>query len=1095
MVAPHSRPAPGRVCSLSTKLLYSALVFAFLAGCKIQLQAPPGTRIVADSGRHECPGGQVCTIDVGNFAFNETFRLETAPGMYADAWAAGPGHLCGNTSTPCRISPGVLEGNATFLDFLATSQLVFPIRGEAPTADARAGETETFAPSFRAQNTVSVLNQENYGAIPLSMALSEIVLGFTRTVVQRGVERMRSPAAAEYSCNGEGSIYSELEDRDESLTASLGDVLHVEFLDCLDPNLDLYLNGSVTVTLYDLAMDGESIKLEGEINYRNGISYFDARSGENADITGAHSFRYAIGNQARNPRGGGTGGMVLGAYAVGSQSTTIGNRFAPEVLSDYSLTKYAQGTGSNEAVVDAAMQIQSTVLGGRTSCASHQLRAYSVGTQICFDRTGAAIRMTVPGREVERMQQPGGSFQATGLYVSRFGEFLRNSLFDGIDSRDYPSTNSGIGFTTLALAANDGVYDAARGRVLFARSSASSGAALVAYDLNSLSAEVALELSDTPSHMVLSHDGQFLHMAFEAAARIVTYDLASLQVRHSYRYHGGGTIKSLVPSPVDSSEYAFSQRWESASDRPYGSVETTVVRNGKALGGTYSSLNSTYSRDNPEEIAYTGDGAALIGRNTSSLPAAVTRMALGSNGIESLQLTRRRLGQQLATVGDKLFDTAGMYSSPNVDKVASFSGWPGQAYSIEDNAIYVLSFNRIRRYQLDNLRLVGQGDLSIRDVTKTVPAGDYLFFLQEDQVLRMTKADVPATSETACAGFTGVDEQGHRVFDCGIEDVVYHATTNRLIAGSGRNGGQLGNSILILNPQTLDVEQAIPTVMEPYKIALSGNGRFVYALDRDAEHVARVDLQSETVDFIPVNPFEAGYYRNRPDALYPSPVEPDTVVLELGNNTSCSFEAFVVLRGGVRLPTEITREEVDQLAGYPSYCDLDMGAFDDDGSFYGYFPIGTYNTTLVPTVISDEGIAIANAVGTDTTERHNFFEYAISDGRLFNDDGRVTDLGRFNWRSTFSNEAINGGGTAYYDVKEMYAEPRARRLHFLGLSRSSNARIYTHDMDSGALLSTIDYGGDTRAPWWERRHVVVTPSDIGLLVNDSQLLKLAPRND
>jgi hypothetical protein len=495
------------------------------------------------------------------------------------------------------------------------------------------------------------------------------------------------------------------------------------------------------------------------------------------------------------------------------------------------------------------------------------------------------------------------------------------------------------------------------------------------------------------------------------------------------------------------------------------------------------------------EIAYTGDGTALLGRNTSSQPAALTRMTLGRDGIENLELTRRRLGQQLTTVGDKLFDTAGMYSSPNADKIASLNGWTGQAYSTQDNAIYVLDFNSIKRYQLDNLRLVGEGRVSFRDVTRTVSAGDYLFFLQEGQVLRMAKSDIPSTSETACAGFTGVDERGHREFDCGIEDIVYHAGTNKLIAASGRNGGQLGKSILVLNPQTLDVEQAIPTILEPYKIALSGNGRMVYALDRDGEHVARVDLQAETVEFIPINPFDSGYNRDRPDALYPSPVEPDTIVLELGNNSSCSFEAFTVLREGVRLPTKITREEVDQLVGYPSYCDLDMGAFDDDGSFYGYFPSGSYNTTLLPTVITSEGITVANAVGTDTTEDYNFFEYAISDGRLFNSDGRVTDLGEFNWTSTFRNEAIEGSQPVYYYVEEMYAEPQARRLHFLGLSRNSNARIYTHDMDSGALLSTIEYGDYTRAPWWERRYIVVTPDAIGLLLEDSQILKLAPRSD
>ena len=1095
-------PARGR--AFSTTLfrpsfagLLATVAVLIVTGCKVELQAPPGTRIYSESGSYECPGGQFCTIDIADTFFDETFRIETAPGMYAEAWAEGPGYLCGGATVPCRIAPGALRGNTAFENYLAISPAVFPIRAEQPNADVQAGQADSFAPEFSASNTVAILQQRNYSALTRSLALTETVLGFTRTLVQRGVEAVRTPVDTDYSCSGEGSIFTRLEDRDSSLTASAGDVLLVELRDCLDRNLNLYLTGHVTVSLFDLAVIAGGIKLEGEIDYRDGISYFDVNTGDNAEITGAHSFRYAIGSFARNPRGGATGGQVLAAYALSSQSTTIGTRFASDTLSDYSLTRYAADFGGYTATIDTALRLDSDARGGRTSGASHQLLGLIAGFHSCFDQNGAAIRMNGATREIDELRRAGGQYNSTGVTADRYTAFLRGSLFSGIEVGDQPdrvTDGNEVSASVLSLAASDAVYDAVGNRVLFANPDSQTGGRVVAFDPSREVAADLIELSDSPSRLALSNDGQYLHIAFEQSGRIATYRLATLQRVHEHFYDSAAVLTSFMASPVTSNEFMISLRWESGGSRPFGSVDVQIVREGQVLPGSYRSLSPGRTFGDPDEVVYLGDGGALLGVNTAGTPNRITLMTLGSGGIQTLETSRRTMGRQIVAVGDAIYSSSGMFTGRGIDKRANLPGGQVWAFDADENAMYVLGTSRISRYRLDHLQLQGEGEISLRNTSKVISAGDYLFALRNEQVLRIEKADITDTSLSVCEGFIGLDAQGYREFDCDVQDIVYHAATDKLIAATGRDAGSLGASILVLDRQTLEIERSIPITMEPVRMAVSGSGQFVYAVSRFSEQIARVDLESNAVSFISVNDFGGGFVtdRVRPDALYSSPTEADTVVLELGDNSSCAFAGFRLLRNGLRLPTGPTRQEVLTLTGNASFCDEDTGGFDDDGSFYGYFQAGTQgNSTLIPTVFSDEGITATGAVSTEGRRGVNSFEIAIGDGRFFDSQGRETMLGDFNWLERFTNEAIE---TPSYYVREILVEPEAQRIHYMGISNSGRASVYTHDLSNGALLSTTEYS-DPRTGWSDGRKLVATPGEIGILTPSDSILKLAPRSD
>ena len=119
-----------------SKLIVITMPLLFTAGCKIQIEVPPGGQVVTESGVYSCSTGEVCSIDVVDLFFDETFSAEPATGYRFDGWLKRDRGLCGGSDDPCRLLTAGFEGNEVLMGFLERPEEVFylvPQFEEIPT--------------------------------------------------------------------------------------------------------------------------------------------------------------------------------------------------------------------------------------------------------------------------------------------------------------------------------------------------------------------------------------------------------------------------------------------------------------------------------------------------------------------------------------------------------------------------------------------------------------------------------------------------------------------------------------------------------------------------------------------------------------------------------------------------------------------------------------------------------------------------------------------------------------------------------------------------------------------------------------------------
>ena len=101
-----------------------ALVFLLLPGCKIEVTAPEGGRVVTRSGAFTCESGSTCVIDVVDVFFDETFEAEPASGYLFSNWRKRDRGLCGDRKEPCHLYTTTFPGTL-LMQFLESDEVFY----------------------------------------------------------------------------------------------------------------------------------------------------------------------------------------------------------------------------------------------------------------------------------------------------------------------------------------------------------------------------------------------------------------------------------------------------------------------------------------------------------------------------------------------------------------------------------------------------------------------------------------------------------------------------------------------------------------------------------------------------------------------------------------------------------------------------------------------------------------------------------------------------------------------------------------------------------------------------------------------------------
>lgn len=103
-------------------------------------------------------------------------------------------------------------------------------------------------------------------------------------------------------------------------------------------------------------------------------------------------------------------------------------------------------------------------------------------------------------------------------------------------------------------------------------------------------------------------------------------------------------------------------------------------------------------------------------------------------------------------------------------------------------------------------------------------------------------------------------------------ELLYDPQAKLIYATVGSKGGELANSIVLLEPNSGRIVKSVPTSSEPGAFTLSAQGRFLYVAVGDSKQIRRYELPSFTAG--PTFPFAEGSIAA---ALYPSDT-PESVV-------------------------------------------------------------------------------------------------------------------------------------------------------------------------------------------------------------------------
>jgi len=299
-----------------------------------------------------------------------------------------------------------------------------------------------------------------------------------------------------------------------------------------------------------------------------------------------------------------------------------------------------------------------------------------------------------------------------------------------------------------------------------------------------------------------------------------------------------------------------------------------------------------------------------------------------------------------------------------------------------------------------------------------------------------------------------------RIFQLAANDVVYDPVGQMLYTSIPSSFGQTGNSILPINPTTLVPGSPIWMGSEPGRMAISGDGKYLYAALNGAGAIRRLDLLSKSPDqrFALGNKLSSGTQLPTIDGPY---YARDLDVLRGRNDSVLAIRYFpccsgsfgvAAYRDGNKLP--VNSDTIDL------WSTFSVTTTDDPSVVYG---VGLSSEFLKFTV-NDNGISLVRVTSSfDLINGGSGSDLAYAAGRVYTTNGLVIDP---ETPKIIGKLAFPGPTT----VAGFVPDPATGRVYVLAATNSCGpnctytAQIYAFDINTFSLVDSIDVPGMTGFP-------------------------------
>jgi hypothetical protein len=606
-------------------------------------------------------------------------------------------------------------------------------------------------------------------------------------------------------------------------------------------------------------------------------------------------------------------------------------------------------------------------------------------------------------------------------------------------------------------------------------------------------------MGSEPGRMTISEDGKFLYTALNGAGAIRRLDLTNLTPGQQFPLGNQVTAGAQVPT-IEGPYYArdlevLPGRNDSVVAVRYfpccsGSFGVAAYRDGVKLPVNSDTIDlwSTFS------LTFSSSASVLYG---IGLSGDFLKFNVDDDGVTLARVTRwfdlinAGNGTDVVFADGRIYTTNGLVIDPETPKIVGNFSFPtpttvsGIVPDPATGRLYVLTSTAfcgpncsytalIYAFDLNTLALIDSIEVpGLRGAPRSFirwGANGFAFRTNEfngfasptDQVIVIRSSLVPSAESTdlpvATQPVRAVPPKlGSTIREIALpnDDLIYDATRRLIYASVPGFAGDLGNSIVPIDPASGNLGSPTPIGPNPGKMALSRDDHYLYAALITSvisdEKVRRLNLQSQNVD-------AEFSFRTTPTGTVAQfltdmgvlPDDPTTVAFARAHNLNGNQPAGVALykNGSVLNPGFTSGHTTVETSDEPSvfYTSDTQSLGGNAASNYVKWQIGLpsiFNGPFAPVYIAQGFVG-------------GFFcDVRWSGGRLFDCAGRVanptslTPVGTFDLNGSLSRNVIFPDTAAH----------KAYYLSGLASSAGSTWTIRVFDTDTFLQLGSIDIPG------------------------------------
>ncbi|WP_444917238.1 YncE family protein [Microbulbifer sp. JMSA003] len=744
----------------------------------------------------------------------------------------------------------------------------------------------------------------------------------TATILKLGIQLQEALDATilsgeesyEFYCDGSGSISIDVVSEAEVL---------VKFNSCENSQLEIGFSGQAELIPESVySNSAQEVFFQGRVNIDEDLSLHD-----NTYVS------------------------VLGSFTLGLQATWYGDVIDVKHISENPLKLRDESNSITFSKIEAnieydldqglnmwprsnffgeySVKLNSSLLGGEISCDTKE--PYGMGAwnpkdfEIYCSDSNPDVLLLSEGyaggtMDVSILDADSQEYRPVlGMYWNEF-----ESVYEYQPGFPQPTFEvPGLPSIEFSMDINDAVYSSSSGYFYIAIPDNGSEYAnhLIEYELSSMSITRSLALKGEAGPLAISGDGAILYLGYINFPEVQRVDLSDFTLstlldlgEEDGRLH---YPRNITVSPAANDTVAVATyHLGFDSDSKY-SAKIKFFRDGveqSVVGDWFSS---------PTRITFDEIGSRLITYTDDSTAYDIDVFSVGINGLDHvLNLKDYASGPSDILMYDgALYNGIGTVVNPDSGELygrnSVVNGYDNEEYRklaplITPGGEYTYIFAKyLEIYDRDRYTYLGVFDPGVEGkFLRLININDNKFaFVTDAGVKIFSHQDVPVDRDANCGQYFIPDmrvDLDISFSGCLFGDAVYSAEYDKIYASIPGVAGVNGNSIAVINRESLNFEKYIPVGSEPYELEISKNDKFLYISYLGTNKYSVLNLNDLSLEMN----VDLGTRDNYSGPIFAGDLEPfptdegSVLISTARQGYTTDFEGMEVYVDGIKLSTE-----------------------------------------------------------------------------------------------------------------------------------------------------------------------------------------------